>query len=1204
MVSPEELLGLIRNWEDYPVLARCADQKRRIRVEGASGSGARYFAAAFAASYGDKKFVYIAPDEFAAKKAAADLESFTGGALLLEPSDYMFFNALARNRDREYKRVQTLKRLAAGDYKTLVLSPASLMQYTVDPARFADADFYLKEGNDYDISELADRLSAMGYVRVPMVDGTRQFSVRGDIFDIFPTSSDMPCRVFFFGDTVDVINIFDPVTQRSVKRVGEISVSPESEFRIAGTDPDEVKKAILRSCEETCKRMEGEGVLADRFRNQARSAANLLAEGTEFPGMDRYLPFIIGKKHSILDYCKDALIFAENREGIARTAGIFFDEHIRVCRTVAKLDFVPDELYEFFMCGTELGEILDVRAIRLEPDDEMPEFDNVPGKKTKEAEPEAEPEDSFLYEFGLPKEPRKGGRTEEVFRTKISRIASAAGSEITLKEYLTGWFEKGLYVYVASERKGRVERIADDLKKYVPELPELIWVPASPAEEGFSFYNAGFVLVSEKTFFAMEDSGRGTSRKKKKPVKEEDFFNDIHPGDYVVHDVHGIGIFRGIEAREVHGVTKDYVVIEYAGGGKLFLPSLELSTVHRYVGRDDDMPRISTLGSKDWQREKERVKRSLREYVKELAELYAKRRKTEGFAFPKDDELQWEFEREFEFEPTSDQLVCAEEIKNDMEMAKPMDRLLCGDVGFGKTEVAFRAAFKAVAAGKQVAILAPTTVLCQQHYLTAVKRFENFPVNIDYLCRFRTSSDAKEIKEKLKKGEIDIIIATHALIKGKDVEFYDLGLIVIDEEQRFGVMQKEKLNLRYPSADTLYMSATPIPRTLNMSLSKIRDISVITEAPGNRNPVQTYVIKKNDDVVRNAILREMARSGQVFYLYNRVRTIDEKYEWLSKLVPEARICVAHGQMKEHGLERVMRDFIDRKYDVMLCSTIIESGLDIANANTIIVEHGERLGLAQMYQIRGRVGRSDTRAYAYITYPDEESLTEDAWRRLMTIKEFTEFGSGIKVAMRDLEIRGAGAVFGEMQSGDVVTVGYDLYNRMMAEMIDEVTGGPAKEEVTVTVDFTVSSYIPGEYISHPDARMELHRKIAAVSSESDIADLTDELLERYPGNIPQNIVNLMHISYIKALAAACGVKSVVQFGNKVELDVADEHLFDSKIKDNYKILLERYRGRFNVMASAARIYAEYTISPKVSLYKYGDVIGDVETFLKTLSGAGN
>ena len=1186
-------------------MAGSFDRGDHCRIEGVSGSGARYFAAAFAASSGRKKLVYIAPNEFAAKQAASDLESFVdGGVLLLEPSDYMFFNAIARNRDREYKRVQTLKKLADGGYGALVLSPASLMQFTVDPEKFRDCDFRLEEGRDYDISSLADRLTRMGYVRVGMVDGTRQFSVRGDIFDIFPTSSEVPYRVFFFGDTVDVINTFDPVTQRSASRVEEVSVSPESEIRIAGKDRDELKKEILRSCETTCARMEGEPVLAQKFRNEAKSAAELLSGGNEFPGMDRYIPFIIGNEHCVLDYCKDAIVFSEDRHAILTAADLFLDEHMRVCRTVGQISFTPDELYSFFMPLERVAEIIDGSTVRLENIDETLEavisedrFKGAGGRNRKKKTDQG----SDLTEGAGSALPRES-KDVVTYKLKTKRIQSAASNEITLGEYLSSWFEKGIYVYLTTEKSERFSRIARDLGTFCRELPEIEWVSTLPVEEGFEIPEAGFALVSEKTFFGSLESRSSGSKKKK--AGDEEFFNDIHPGDYVVHDVHGIGIFRGIEAREVHGVTKDYVVLEYAGGGKLFLPSLELGTVHRYVGKDDTMPRISSLGSKDWQREKERVKRSLRAYVEELVELYAKRREIEGFAYPKDDELQAEFERRFEFEPTSDQLVCANEIKKDMEMSKPMDRLLCGDVGFGKTEVAFRAAFKAVAAGKQVAILAPTTVLCQQHYFTALERFGDFPVNIDYICRFRSSADIKKIKAALPEGSIDIIIGTHALIKGKDIDFKDLGLIIIDEEQRFGVMQKEKLKLLFPAADTLYMSATPIPRTLNMSLSKIRDISVISEAPRNRNPVQTYVIKLSDDVVRNAILREMARKGQVFYLSNRVISIQDRLAWLSKLVPEARICVAHGQMPEHELERVMRDFIKREYDVMLCTTIIESGLDIANANTIIVEHGERLGLAQMYQIRGRVGRSDVRAYAYITYPDEETLTEDAWRRLTAIREFTEFGSGLKVAMRDLEIRGAGSVFGEMQSGEVVTIGYDLYNRMLGSMISEVTGTPVKEEVTVTVDFTVSSYIPGEYISLPDARMEVHRKIAAISCANDISDMTDELLECFPGDIPQNIVNLMHLSYIRALGAECGVSRVVQTREKVEIEVADEHLFDSKIKAAYSALMADYHGRFNLMVSNQRLYGEYTIAKSVSLFKHTDVILDVERFFETLSGVGS
>ncbi|MBR5059534.1 MAG: transcription-repair coupling factor [Clostridia bacterium] len=1179
----EKLLNRIKLWERSGECANALLAGRGIVVRGVDGSFSRFFAAAAGMLAKGKKICYIAPNPFLAVRAREDLEAFTGGkCLLLEPAEHMFYNAKAVSGEVGYSRIGVLNSVVAGNFSALVLPPESVVQYLVSPGILSDSRFTLREGDAADLRKVIETLVFMGYVRTGTVDGKRQFAVRGDILDVYPTGEDLPIRIEFYDDVVDVISVFDPVTQRRTGRRGSVTVEPENEFRMQKrTDAGEIGKKLYEELERRSRKEDP--ALIRLYKDDISRMLENLKHGADFPGQDRLLPFVIGKECSIFDYVRDCVVFVENKAALLETLKIDAENHARALSSLSRTVFVPDELYDLYMSEAELeSRLKEAGAVLLEPGVYM-------GGEAR-------------YESGTVR--AAGGRRRDdgtTFFFKTSILSGLSGSSILAGETLKTWHRDGIEMIAAVPGRERYNRFLRELSSISKELPESDFVVAEPSFQGFSCETLGFALVNENTFIRTAPAPKNGRLKKSGYASTDEFFDDIKPGDYVVHDIHGIGIFEGIVTREFDGVTRDYVAISYAEGGKLYLPSLQLGTVHKFIGGDDGIPRISTLGGRDWQAEKEKVRKALRAYVQELAELYAKREKIEGYRFPKDNEWQLDFEERFEFEPTGEQLKCAEDIKRDMESGKPMDRLLCGDVGFGKTEVAFRAAFKAVMGGKQVAFLVPTTVLCKQHYDTASARFRDFPVEIDYLCRFRTNKEAADVRKRLADGKIDIIIGTHALVKGK-TEFKDLGLIIVDEEQRFGVLQKEKLKMTRPSADVLFLSATPIPRTLNMSLTKIRDISLITEAPKNRNPVQTYLIPLSDEVVRNAIYREMSRHGQTFVLHNEVKTIEERFEKLKTLVPEARICIAHGQMPERSLERVMMDFVDGKYDVMLCSTIIESGLDIPNANTIIVENGHRLGLAQLYQIRGRVGRSETRAYAYITYPAEADLNPDSIRRLEAIGEFTEFGSGVKVAMRDLEIRGAGSLMGEQQSGNVAVVGYDLYCRMMKDAVDEMYGKPVKKKVDVSVDFTVSTYISAEYIPEADVRMEIHRKIAAIEDREGLDDLVDELLDRFPGEVPDNIINLMHLSLIRALAAKCGLRSVIQKGAVIELDTADPHLFDLKIRAARNTILGKYKGRFNIMAGTKRLYAEFRLSGKETAMKPKLLIGEVEELLKVLSGS--
>lgn len=692
---------------------------------------------------------------------------------------------------------------------------------------------------------------------------------------------------------------------------------------------------------------------------------------------------------------------------------------------------------------------------------------------------------------------------------------------------------------------------------------------------GFECDDFDLVVISTGEVFDIK-------QKRKKSISafkegEKIVFADLKEGDFIVHKTHGIGQYIGVNTIKADGVTKDYIKIKYKGDDILYVPTDALDNVRKYIGPEISNLSLNKLGSNDWKKQKERVKNNLREVAEELIRLYAKRQKMQGFSFAKDTPWQQEFEDSFEYTETDDQLRCTQEIKKDMESARPMDRLLCGDVGYGKTEVAMRAAFKACMNQKQVAYLVPTTVLAQQQYQSFKERFKDYPINIGGLSRFRTPKEQKEIVQKLETGEVDILVGTHRILS-KDVKFKNLGLLIIDEEHRFGVKAKETIKQLKESIDVLTMTATPIPRTLHMSVVGMRDMSVIYEPPHNRKPVQTYVLEYDLEVIREAITKELERGGQVFYLYNNVQNIIKKAGDISKLVPEAKVDLAHGQMTSRELENIMQDFVDKKTNVLVCTTILESGIDIPNANTIIVENADRLGLAQLYQIRGRVGRSDSQAYAYITYRRDKMLSEDADKRLKAIKEFTEFGSGFKIAMRDLEIRGAGSIMGEIQHGHMEQVGYDMYCKLLDEVVKEIKGETIEEEVDVQIDLNVSSYIPDEFIENASQKIEIYQAIAGCKNEEDIQNVIDEIIDRY-GQMPKEIENLLEIARIKNLAREKFVLKIIQRGNNI-IYYFDEKKFNIDVVEK---LMRIYRAKIKFSPSKISPYITVQITNNFAIF---------------------
>jgi transcription-repair coupling factor (superfamily II helicase) len=1128
---------------DSPAFTLCADSlnKKNAKVEltGLSGASAAHFVCAFLKKTG-RKVVVIEQNELAARKFREDLitlgEIDPERVLRPAPLEYMLYDVEARSSDNESERVGILYKLATGDWDALVLSVSAAMQRLPDQKNILKYSFELHSGDRVDITELSDRLARTGFVRVPQVDGRGQFAVRGDIVDIFPGNAPNPFRIEFFDNEIDTIRIFSTETQRTVENVDGLQALPLKETYIW----DEAQALDIR----TDLKVELFGL------NPASTQAISLKNDIEkirpfcsFPGYDKYLPYILGKGKDFLDYCGDAALFISEPEEAIRNGEQTLSEFIRTAETVRQNSGLPELTAGLIKEPEEALRALENKA---RCSGNIRKFDVI-SRKSRE-----------IFVFNV-KTPEISGDDPEKL-TEYVRTKSGDGYRVILLAESTG-------------RQKLLENLLED-----GGLAGRAEVVVGSVSESFEYPEEKLSVIS----------GGGLFRRARAHVKRKlkgeaiSAFAELSPGDLVVHDVHGIGRFDGIEAIAIDGEKKDYIKIVYRDNGVIFVPALQLESVRKYIGGDGAEPELSKLGSSEWKRATGKVKNSLRVYARELVELYARRSQLTGYAFSPDTEWQREFEADFPYEETEDQLRCTDEIKADMEKPSPMERLLCGDVGYGKTEVALRAAFKAVVEGKQVAFLVPTTILAQQHYNNFVERFKKYPIKIDYLSRFRTAKERNALVAGLAAGKVDIVVGTHALINDK-IQFKNLGLVVIDEEQRFGVKHKEKLKSKYPAVDMLTLSATPIPRTLHMSLSGIRDISVIEDPPQDRLPVQTYVAEWDPVMVKNAIYKEMARHGQVFYLYNRVQTMDSKLRELGELVPEARIAAAHGQMEERDLENVMNEFCKGAFDILLCTNIIESGLDMPNVNTIIVENGERLGLSQLYQIRGRVGRSVRQAYAYITYPAGRELGEVSEKRLKAIRENTEFGSGFKIAMRDLEIRGAGSVLGEQQHGQIAAVGYETYCRLLAEVLEEErTGRPkAEKEICCNVEMNVGGFIDPEYIGDESERFRIYQKIARVEHEEDVLELTDELVDRF-GNVPDNIAALMTVARIRHYAEHVGFTSVIEKDRKVLLYALDNESSNpslvregiSKTDPDYLKFHEKYARRLRISRTKAGAIVTY------------------------------
>ncbi len=1060
-------------------------------VTGVSHIHKAHFIAALVSS--DTPALVVAESEGEAQKLCTDINIMLGenAALLYPEKEFVLADAEAASREYEHKRIFALNALLNEGCKAVICSAAAAAQLTIPPKELKRCTVTLSDEDEISLEELTARLIAAGYARADMIEGAGQFSVRGGIVDVFPPSSSAPYRIELWGDSIDSMAEFDIETQRRTGSLDRIAVSP-------------ARETLFDNAEELCGRIEAlarklRGKKAEDIKTRLADDVKKLRGGMELYSSDRFFPLCYEEEATVFDYAQRVFV-CENttvRESFRGTA-LQHAEDLKILVDEAR---ICKGLDRFMLTKSELYSVLDGRTRVY--------FD------------------SFM----------RGGGLEIGSMINVHcavQTGTWSGEYKILEDELKNFLEKKMCCFIFAGTEKGAKNLAQDLindgfnAQYYdnPEdvIPEKVLVAQGTLSAGAEYLESGLCVF---THTAVHAARRRVPKKKK--GEEIRSLEDIAVGDLVVHYAHGIGVFDGVHKIETGGVAKDYIRIKYAGADVLHVPVTQLDLVSRYIGTGDvSSVKLNKLNSEQWTKSKAKAKAAAKEMAAELIELYGKRMRSKGFAFPEDDSLQEDFEQHFAYIETDSQLRCIDEIKSDMQRPQPMERLLCGDVGFGKTEVALRAAFKCVEAGKQCALLAPTTVLAWQHYQTAGGRMEGFPINIALLSRYKSASEQKEILKGLASGRIDMVIGTHRIIQN-DVKFKDLGLVIIDEEQRFGVAHKDKFKTSFSGVDILSLSATPIPRTLNMAMSGIRDMSVLDEPPQDRQPVASYVIEHDWGIVMQAIQKELRRSGQVYYIHNRIESIYKCADKLQSLVPEAKIGVAHGKMSEDQLLEVWRRLLDGELDVLVCTTIIETGVDVPNVNTLIIENADYMGLAQLHQLRGRVGRTNKRAYAYFTFKPGKVLSEISQRRLDAIREFTQFGSGFRIALRDLEIRGAGNILGSSQSGHLANVGYDMYLQLLDEAVREERGEKNVHKEECLVDIRINAFIPEKYISNQAQRVDCYRKIARIVTAEDAEDITDELIDRY-GDPPASVLGLIDVARLRNMAALSNVSEISQIGD--------------------------------------------------------------------------
>lgn len=1099
-----------------------------------------------------KKALIICDSESSATKLAQDLNAFSQKALVYPERVFHFRSDDVCSREYEQRRLGVLGRIIEDDFDCVLCCLEAASQFTISPSQLKKCTVVLKIGQEVSTSTVLSALVSAGYTRCDSVDGIGQFSLRGGILDFFPADRNEPVRVEFWGDEIDNLSAFDIETQRRTTQIKEVKITPSTEV-------------VFDSKEEFCKKLES---LSKTLKGKgSQNTKRIISEdiekingGVDLSCFDKYISLAYEENTTLFDYFTDELLF------VSETSGIKNNFH-----SFTKL--MAEDLKMLFEEGV-LGVGLDKYNLSWHEVIEKYEQQNA------------------IYIDNLAR-----GSFDTPVKELVSINAGSTalwdGTLSYLCEDLEAALRNGYRCVVMAGTEKNAKELVFELESqniacaFYNEAPEkfskkIVCVIPGALSSGFEYPLLKFKLFSYSR--GVLTSVKKKTRKKNTTGKGLLNIDEIVKGDYVVHAAYGIGIFDGIQTITVDGKIKDFIKIKFKGSDVLYLPVTQLDLLSKYISpKDNDKPiKLNKLGTDDWNKTKRKVKAAVKDIAAELTKIYAQRLNSKGFAFSPDLDMQSDFERRFEYDETEDQLCAINEIKKDMERPCPMDRLLCGDVGFGKTEVALRAAFKCIADGKQCAILVPTTILAFQHYQTIKKRFDGFPIEIEMMSRFRTVTQRNKIKKGLKRGSIDLVVGTHSII-ASSVEFKDLGLLIVDEEQRFGVAQKEKLKERFPLVDVLTLSATPIPRTLNMAMSGIRDMSVLEIPPLDRHPVQTYVMAYDMEVLAEAMQRELRRGGQVYYLHNRTEDIDLTAGRIQKYLPEARIATAHGKMTEEQLSEVWRQLLEGEIDILVCTTIIETGVDVPNANTLIIENADNLGLAQLHQIRGRVGRSSRRAFAYFTYTQSKALTDIASRRLSAIREFTQFGSGFQIAMRDLEIRGAGNILGAQQHGHMEAVGYDMYLQMLSDAIEnEKSGGEETEKKECIIDISIDAHIPEAYISSTKNRISMYKRIASIQNQDDAFDVIDEFIDRF-GEPPASVKGLVDVALLRNRAAKIGIYEIKQKKDSICVFVSD-------IKPIHITLMTKFLRRRAIIGSdGGKQYVTVKLMGKTPLETINEVI---------------
>ena len=1123
-----------------------------------------------------KEFPYrliVTHNELRCKEIYEDYKLFDKDVWVYPAKDFIFYSADIKGNALVQQRLKVLHHMIQNKRGTIITTIDGLMNPLSDFEWLKEHIITLKEVDVVNMDELKKQLILLGYERMAKVEAPGQFCIHGGIVDIFSLTEENPYRIELWGDEIDSIRTFDTESQRSIERLEEAVIFPATEMILEQPMIEKAVQNIENEYEayhkvlvENKKKEE-----ALRIKGIIGEVLEELKEGTFYQGLEGFLPFFYEKTVTFLDYFNhdETMVFLDEPTRLEeRGQSVFLEFEESMKNRLEKGYLLPSQtsvLYELKMLFAKLQRTNVIAITSLE-------------HKIKSI------------------------KINHIFSFNVQNVNSYKNNFELLIKDLTQWKKGGYRVLLLSSSRTRAERLAKDLREYdlrafysadgdTKVTEGEVRVIYGTLHRGFVYPLIKYVIISEGDLFGIEKK----KRKKKSTYQgtKINSFAELSIGDYVVHENHGLGIYRGIEKVEIDKTIKDYIKIEYGDGGNLYISATQFHLIQKYADSTAKKPKLNKLGGQEWTKTKTRVKSAVNEIAKELVELYAIRQKAEGYQYGEDTVWQKEFEEMFPYEETQDQLDAIEAAKKDMESKKIMDRLVCGDVGYGKTEIAIRTAFKAVQEGKQVVYLVPTTILAQQHYNTFVQRMKDFPVRIELMSRFRTPSQIKKTVEDLKKGLVDIVVGTHRVLS-KDVEFKDLGLLIIDEEQRFGVTHKEKIKQMKKNLDVLTLSATPIPRTLHMSLIGVRDMSVLEEAPHERQPIQTYVMEHNFEMVREAINRELARNGQVYYVYNQVKDIDEMANQIAKLVPHANVAFAHGQMSERELETIMLDFINGDIDVLVSTTIIETGLDISNVNTIIIHDADRFGLSQLYQLRGRVGRSNKTSYAFIMYKRGKILREEAEKRLQAIREFTELGSGIKIALRDLEIRGAGNLLGERQHGHMEAVGYDLYCKMLNEAVRLLKGEETEEELfDTTIDLNIDAYIPSTYIKNEYLKLDMYKRIAAIETDEECMDMQDELIDRF-GDIPKPVENLLTLSSLRSFAHSVKVTEIT--GNKQEIKI---FMYQKANVDTDKLvqLISRYRNELKFIPGATPLFV-YT-DKKTKNKDMENILNSVKMLLKEI-----